>query len=183
MEKSKKLTSPDEIKIYSNPFRLKILSLFDSTNTPLNVKNMADKLGEVPSKVHYHVKELEKIGVMEIVEKKERSGIVEKFYLPTAELFYIDNALRTKASNIYEEGQDDVFSMIMNTVNESIEDFRENATPNIDAGRLFSQLDCYLTPMETRELHDMCVQYIKGREKKKESLKFNFTLLTIQKFD
>ena len=51
---------------------------------------MAVKLEEVPSKVHYHVKELERIGVVEIVNTKEKAGIVEKFYLPTADTFKVE---------------------------------------------------------------------------------------------
>lgn len=93
MLKEKVLSSLEEIKTISDPFRLKILFLFDEDNTPMTVKQMADKLEEVPSKVHYHVKELEKIGVLEIVKTKEKSGIVEKFYLPTAETFKVERSI------------------------------------------------------------------------------------------
>lgn len=183
MEKNKRLTSTDEIRIFSNPFRMKIISLFGTDHTPLTVKHMADRLGEVPSKVHYHVKELEKIGVLEIVEKKEKQGIVEKYYLPTAENFYIDNIIKTPGSCIYENDQDDVFSIVMNEVNKNIENFKNNFDPDEDSGRLISRFDGYLTPSETRELHDMCSQYIKSRVKKEGSVSFSCTLLTIKKYD
>lgn len=183
MEKSKRLTTADEIRIFSNHFRMKILSLFDCNYTSMTIKQMADKLGEVPSKVHYHVKALEKINVMEIVETKEKSGIIEKYYLPTAENFYIDNVVKTPGSKIYEDNQEDIFSNVMKEVYESIDSCRKNADPNEDSGRLFSQFNVYLTPAETRELHDICINYIKSKEKKEDSMPFNFTLLTIKKYD
>lgn len=100
MIKEKILSSLEEIKTISDPFRLKILFLFDEDNTPMTVKQMADRLEEVPSKVHYHVKELEKIGVLEIVNTKEKSGIVEKFYLPTAETFKVERSIGSASEEI-----------------------------------------------------------------------------------
>lgn len=44
---------------------------------PLTVKQLADRLGEVPSKVHYHVKELERIGVLGIVDKKKKQALLK----------------------------------------------------------------------------------------------------------
>lgn len=112
MLKSKRLTTPQEVKTFSNPFRFKIINLFTQGKTPLTVKQMADKLGQVPSKVHYHVKALEKIGVLEIVETKDNSGITEKYYLPTAENFYVDQVVKTSKNNVYDDGQDDFIGII-----------------------------------------------------------------------
>jgi hypothetical protein len=100
MKKEKVLSTLEEIKTISDPFRLKILFLFDEDNTPMTVKQMAVKLEEVPSKVHYHVKELERIAVLEIVKTKEKSGIVEKFYLPTAETFKVERSIGSQSDEI-----------------------------------------------------------------------------------
>lgn len=183
MEKSKKITSPDEVRIFSNPFRMKILALFRFDSEPLTVKQMADKLAEVPSKVHYHVKKLEKIGVLEIVKTQERSGIIEKFYLPTAEKFLVDRVVRTSTDNNCEDEQDNMLSLIMKEVNNNIDSFRENLIENEDSGRLFSQLDGYLTPAETRELHDMIVDYVNSKQKREGTNLYSCTFLSIKKFD
>jgi len=100
MKKEKILSTLDEIKTISDPFRLKILFLFDEDNTPKTVKQMAVKLEEVPSKVHYHVKELERIGVLVIVKTMEKSGIVEKFYLPTAETFKVERSIGSSSEEL-----------------------------------------------------------------------------------
>lgn len=99
MVKEKVLSNLEEIKVISDPFRLKILFVFDEVQTPLTVKQMAVKLEEVPAKVHYHVKELERIGVLEIVETKEKAGIVEKYYMPTAEVFKVEKNISGAAGN------------------------------------------------------------------------------------
>ncbi len=48
-------------------------------------------MGEVPAKVHYHVKKLESAGILKLQHTKEINGIVAKFYQPTARSFKIEN--------------------------------------------------------------------------------------------
>lgn len=52
---------------------------------PMTVKEIADTLGEVPAKVHYHVKKLESIGVLYIKQTRVINGIVAKYYDFTAD--------------------------------------------------------------------------------------------------
>ncbi|MGH4123424.1 MAG: ArsR/SmtB family transcription factor [Clostridium sp.] len=179
----KRITKPEEIRILSNTFRMKIISLFNLNKESLTVKQMADKLGEVPSKVHYHVKMLKQIGVMEIVETREKSGIVEKYYLPTAENFKIDNAIKTAGSDIYEEEQDDVLGILIKNIKNNTDIYRKNVKVGEDDGRLFSDVIGYLTPAETRELHDICVEYIKNKPKREGTKLYDCTLLTVRKYD
>ncbi len=42
-------------------------------------------MGEVPAKVHYHVKKLESAGILKLQHTKEINGIVAKFYQPTVD--------------------------------------------------------------------------------------------------
>ncbi|PQP89629.1 helix-turn-helix domain-containing protein, partial [Paenibacillus sp. AR247] len=53
---TKELSTIEEIRIYSDPYRLKILSCFQKADQPMTIKDIADKLGEVPAKVYYHAK-------------------------------------------------------------------------------------------------------------------------------
>lgn len=72
-----------------DPFRLNIVQTFYEYDKPLTVKMVSDALGEVPAKVHYHVKKLEKHGILVLVYTKEINGIIAKYYEPTAEDFKI----------------------------------------------------------------------------------------------
>lgn len=76
----KVLYTTEEIKIYSDPYRLRILHVFRRFGKPATVKEIADELGELPAKVHYHVKKLEKIGLLSLADTKEINGIIAKYY-------------------------------------------------------------------------------------------------------
>lgn len=92
MQKVKKLTTIEEIKVYSDPYRLKILLLVRRNNAPMTVKQIADKMNEVPAKVYYHVKKMEKVGILEIVKTEQINGIIAKYYSVAAESFNIENS-------------------------------------------------------------------------------------------
>jgi|LGVF01.2.fsa_nt_gb predicted transcriptional regulator len=76
----KKLKTDEEVKIAWDPYRLRIMGVFRLSKEPLTVKQVADKMGEVPSKVHYHVQKLIKIDMLELVKTKVIRGIVAKYY-------------------------------------------------------------------------------------------------------
>ncbi|MFX9193241.1 hypothetical protein ABTN81_19910, partial [Acinetobacter baumannii] len=48
------------------------------------VTQLGDELGETPSKLHYHVRELERIGAIKLVETREKGGILEKYFRAVA---------------------------------------------------------------------------------------------------
>lgn len=57
----KVLSTIEEIKIYSDPYRIQIMNMFNRQGRPSTVKEIADQMGEVPAKVHYHVKSWRKL--------------------------------------------------------------------------------------------------------------------------
>lgn len=79
------LTKIEDIKIFLDPFRGKILKIIKSNGNPMTVKEIADNLEMTPANVHYHVKKLEAIGVLEIKHTKEVNGIIAKYYGVTAD--------------------------------------------------------------------------------------------------
>lgn len=89
MDKVRVLHSIDEIKALSDPYRFKILDCFYEMKKPATVKQIADKLGEVPANIHYHVKKLEKFNILTMDHTEEVKGIIAKYYMPTAERFEI----------------------------------------------------------------------------------------------
>lgn len=78
----KVLSTIEEVKIYSDPYRIQILNMYNKQGRPSTVKEIADLMGEVPAKVHYHVKKLESIGLLSMVSTREINGIVAKYYEP-----------------------------------------------------------------------------------------------------
>jgi hypothetical protein len=79
-KKWKILKTDEEVKIAWDPFRLKIFSTFRMSEEPLTVKQVADRMGEVPAKVHYHVQKLLSIDMLELVRTETIRGIIAKYY-------------------------------------------------------------------------------------------------------
>ncbi|ARU61428.1 hypothetical protein CBW65_10745 [Tumebacillus avium] len=76
------VTSLEQMKALSNKLRVQILNQFD--DEPRTSKQLADLLGLPASKVHYHVRELHRTGLLLLVETREKGGVIEKYYLPVA---------------------------------------------------------------------------------------------------
>lgn len=70
------------IKAIAHPRRIDILKTFEKS--PLSAKQLSQLLDEPHAKINYHIKTLYKVGILELVEEKIKSGIVEKYYYPKA---------------------------------------------------------------------------------------------------
>jgi leucyl aminopeptidase (aminopeptidase T)/DNA-binding transcriptional ArsR family regulator len=80
-----------QFKALSNPERVRILALL--IERPGTAKQVADWVGQTRGRVHYHIKELEKTGLVEIVARIERGGVVEKYYRAVARNFYVGRGI------------------------------------------------------------------------------------------
>jgi leucyl aminopeptidase (aminopeptidase T) len=79
------------IKALAHPLRLHLLEQLIAA--PASVQQLAEQMNEVHAKLFYHVKELEKNGLVEVVGEKIVNGIVERFYRATARTFYLGQAV------------------------------------------------------------------------------------------
>jgi Bacterial regulatory protein, arsR family. len=123
MDEIKVLKTVDEIRVFSDPYRLQILNCFYSFNEPATVKQVANEMGEVPANVHYHVKKMEKCGIVKLVYTKEINGIIAKYYEPAAKRFDIGRS--DIAEPIQKAALDETRVMITTTYNESLKTFLE----------------------------------------------------------
>lgn len=91
MDKIKELSTLEEVQVFSVPYRIKILDFMYSFMAPATVKKIADKMGETPAKIHYHIKKMEQAGIVKLIYTQNINGIEAKFYEPAAELFQINH--------------------------------------------------------------------------------------------
>lgn len=85
------LSSPENVKAICDPLRIEILKLVIKQS--LTSKQIADRIKQSPAKIHYHVKELEKHGIIVLDYTSEKGGILEKYYRAVANNYYIDQSL------------------------------------------------------------------------------------------
>ncbi|MDZ5471305.1 helix-turn-helix domain-containing protein [Bacillus sp. 31A1R] len=77
------VTSLEKMKALSHPLRQRILaSLRDQV--PKTSQQLSLKIGEPRNKVHYHIQQLHKAGLLVITETKIKGNFTEKYYLPIA---------------------------------------------------------------------------------------------------
>ncbi len=106
------LTTIEQARTIADVLRLRLLEYL--TREALTVTQLGERVGESPAKVHYHVRELERIGVVRLVETRERGGILEKYYRAVAKSIQIGpDVLRTTPISEAEAMLREWFQMIM----------------------------------------------------------------------
>jgi len=128
MKDSITLSTMNEIKIISNPIRMRVLRNYYSIGKPATVKQMAVYMGEVPANIHYHVKKLIEINVLELHHTESVNGITAKFYVPTAKHIKIDDEHDASekyidekeviVSNIFDDGKKEFMKALRSKKND-----------------------------------------------------------------
>jgi putative molybdopterin biosynthesis protein len=78
MKSIKPLRSFEQLKLLADPRRLAILQQLMSG--PASLTMLGKAIGEHPAWIRHHLKQLEAAGLVELVETRIQSGVVEKFY-------------------------------------------------------------------------------------------------------
>lgn len=86
-----KIDSIEQLRAIADALRMRIVETLQEQ--PMTVTQLGDALGEAPAKIHYHVRELEKVGLLKLVETREKGGILEKYYQPIARDFSVADSL------------------------------------------------------------------------------------------
>lgn len=152
------ITSHEQAKVISHKLRLQIISTLKD-HIPRTAKQIADELQLPASKVHYHVRELEKAGIVEIVETREKGGVIEKYYLPIAKEFRIqlsdeESEWEGKESTSYKltkvllNDYCDSFLLAISEAEKQEHRDKDKQNPHLMIGTLHLTKDQYL------ELHD-----------------------------
>jgi len=79
------IKSFDELKILADPRRLSILRLLMAA--PATLTQLGRALGEHPAWIRHHLKKLEQVGLVEMIDMQVSGGFVEKFYRARARVF------------------------------------------------------------------------------------------------
>lgn len=165
------ISTTEEIKAFSDPFRLSIINVYREQKQPLTVKKCADLLGVFPAKVLYHVKKLLEINVLELDHIEIINGINAKYYkLPKTRfhiqiqegtedvvkqnLEYINNIMMSQV----EQFKLDFITMTQTAVSRQMNDTHETGW--------FSSNNVYLNKEEYDELGKIVVEYVKSHNTK-----------------
>ncbi|WDL98681.1 ArsR/SmtB family transcription factor [Alicyclobacillus sp. ALC3] len=73
-----KISDLELMKLLLDPKRSQILEY--AAGQALTVAELAERIGEKPSRLYYHVHKLEEAGLLEVVETRQIGNLVERFY-------------------------------------------------------------------------------------------------------
>lgn len=91
MQQELVLDSTEQVGALAHPIRLRVLNLLQEA--PRTNKQLAGALGVSPARLHFHVKELAKSGLINLVEERPKGGVLEKYYRAAARRFRLGPSL------------------------------------------------------------------------------------------
>lgn len=171
----------EQLRAISDMLRIRIINTLEKQ--AMTATQLGEELGLAPAKVHYHVRELEKVGLLELVETREKGGILEKYYQPIAHNISANQALFSAPA---DEVQAMLQALLDQTSGGFLEAFRqrrvsEQEDPQAYTGMSIHLSNIYLTKEDQRDLlkqfNELLIPYEtrRGIEGEKE---LTFSLLT-----
>jgi len=135
----------ETLKVLADPLRLSILEYLGEQGT---VKNIAEKINKPPTKLYYHFNLLEKHKLIQMVDTRIVSGIIEKHYQASAKTYLLEHGLLSPGTEEFDEGleltlssifgdaRDDIRKSIVSGVIDTSEHAQEAKRLIINQGRL-----------------------------------------------
>jgi len=158
-EKIRIISTDEELKIFNDPYRMKIINTYKRYGVPLTVKQCADYMGEVPSKVYYHVKKLLSIKILALDHIEVINGINAKYYYLPKKAFTIK--LKDKETEKLYSQLNEVESLVANLIDNFKKDFFNSSNKAIESKAqhpsdfgFVSATEIYLSENEYDELSD-----------------------------
>lgn len=90
----KLLEEPEKVRAALSPLRRELLRLLQE---PASGTQLAAALDLPRQRVNYHLRELEKAGLVELVEERQRRGFVERILRATAGTLFVDPSVMGRA--------------------------------------------------------------------------------------
>jgi DNA-binding transcriptional ArsR family regulator len=130
-----RISDIDQVKALSHPLRMRIIETLAASD-PMTTKQVADALGEKPTRLYHHVGLLQKAGLIRLTHTQQNRGTTEKYYEPIARQFRADadlfadespenqkNAYRPMIRTIFDNTSSEMLRLVeSNDFNEQLEE-------------------------------------------------------------
>lgn len=107
-----------DLRALAHPLRLRMMELF--AESPRTTKQVAELLGQPPTRLYHHVAALERAGLLVLTERRQNRGAVEKWYRSAAEQIQAGvrqkgdaarGARRAVAATVLEQARQELLAM------------------------------------------------------------------------
>jgi DNA-binding transcriptional ArsR family regulator len=163
MLESYEIETNEQLRAIADMRRARILELL--RDQPMTVTQLGELMGEAPAKIHYHVRELEKVGLLRLVETREKGGILEKYYQPIARSISVEKQL-------FAGPPDEAVAAIGTLINQVKEGFQrafrtaleqKDEHPKLMIGTIYM----YITDQEQKQLAKQVLELLKPYENRR----------------
>lgn len=159
MPKSITITDEADIKLLSDPYRIRILDTFKSFGRPATVKQVADRLGDTAAKVTFHVRKLIGLGLLTLDHTEMINGIVAKFYVLAYDTIHVEPK---DASRTVE------FRPILDTLLRMLQQDLRNLSGSQAEHSLLSHETVYLTDEQALAYREAMVALVQDNHEPRE---------------
>ena len=90
-EKDMHLANLEQMRVLADPRRIRIMELLCSEER--TTKQVAELLGEPPTRLYHHVAALARVGLIRLARTRQSRGALEKYYVAVAKAFSADPKL------------------------------------------------------------------------------------------
>lgn len=126
----------EQLEALTSPIRYRMIILI--TREPKTAAQLARELGMARPKAHYHLKQLEKVGLARLVDESLVNGIVEKRYLSIARSYSFQTLIQ-QADRM--EGGEDFRRRVLRLKDRMRVNMLDLARERIDSARQVQRLD------------------------------------------
>lgn len=148
------LTSLEQVRILANPLRLRLLEAF--CPEARTTKQVAELLGEKPTRLYHHVEALSKAGLIRLHDTRPVRGTVEKYYRAVAKTFRADPKIfeHPDARGDEREALGDVITGLLETTAAEVREVLRSGKHDLASGEdgVLSHMELRASETDVREL-------------------------------
>lgn len=130
---------------------------------PLTAEELAQAIGQAKSKLYYHLGELEKFELIEVVETHQKNNLIEKVYRATASYYAVERGLFSQSHDreIFEQS----VTSILDTTAADISKLLQSLAAEDDPGALIyhSHRKIKMSPERlevlNERLHELMIEF------------------------
>jgi DNA-binding transcriptional ArsR family regulator len=112
------------LKLIADPLRAQIYEALSPA--PLTIKQVAARLGIAPSKLYYHINQMEEARLLRVVETRTVANMIEKLYWVVAENLEVDETLLVFTPETPSEDKQMLRALLASTLDTTREDILDS---------------------------------------------------------
>jgi DNA-binding transcriptional ArsR family regulator len=159
------MTSLEQIKVVADPLRVSILEelVLEARTT----KQVAELLGEKPTRLYHHMDALAEAGLIRLVSTRQVRGTVEKYYQAVARAFRADPAIFSQTGENDEQSAAlaDVATTVLERTTEEVRQLvLSGFDPTSDEDGILSYVEVRASEAEIHEINEKLMAILKDLE-------------------